>query len=329
MVGFETFYETANICRSDFSLTRFEDGGRSYTIKLLFGVHVTEKKQKQVSVTVLLPAYNEELAIADTIGKIKTLYPDFEILVVDDGSTDSTMRAAMEAGANVWPHPYNIGNGAAVKSGLRCAKGQWIVMMDADGQHQPEDIARLLKYKDEFDMVVGARTGKSETALHRDVANKIYNWFASYVTKFKVRDLTSGFRLVRAETARQYIYLLPNTFSYPSTLTMAYLRSGLSLKYLPIETKVRKGKSKIKLLNDGFRFLIIISKIATLFSPLRVFWPISFSLFFMGLCYYFYTFASQGRFTNMSALLFSSALIIFMMGLVSEQISQMRYDRIK
>jgi glycosyltransferase involved in cell wall biosynthesis len=290
-----------------------------------------EKKQfnSSVSVTVLLPAYNEEQAIVATIQRIKELHPDFEILVVDDGSTDKTMQAAMDAGANVWPHPYNIGNGAAIKTGLRCVQGDWVVMMDADGQHKPEDIAKLLDYRDRFDMVVGARSSGSETALHRDIANKLYNWFASYVTKFEVKDLTSGFRLMKTEVARQYIYLLPNTFSYPSTLTMAYLRSGRSVKYVPIQTLARKGKSKIKLLSDGIRFLLIISKVATLFSPLRVFLPISAFLFGTGVLYYTYTFLTASRFSNMSALLFSSSLIIFMMGLISEQISQMRYDRIE
>lgn len=287
-----------------------------------------EQKTKY-EVTVLLPAYNEEGVIGATIEKIRALHPDFEILVVDDGSTDNTLHEAMAAGANVWPHPYNIGNGAAVKSGLRCAQGEWVVMMDADGQHQPEDIARLLEYRDAFDMVVGARTKTSETSAHRDLANWFYNQFASYVTRFNVEDLTSGFRLVRLSVAKQFIYLLPNTFSYPSTLTLGYLRSGRSVKYIPIQTKARTGKSKIKLIKDGTRFFLIITKIATLFSPFRVFLPMSFAFFVVGACYYAYTFFTHGRFTNMSALLFNSAIIIFMIGLVAEQISQMRYDRVE
>lgn len=286
-------------------------------------------ERKSVPVTVLMPAYNEELAVGDTIKKVKDLYPDFEVLVIDDGSSDGTLKAAMDAGANVWPHPYNIGNGAAVKSGLRVAKGEWVVLMDADGQHQPEDIEKLLAFKDEYDMVVGARKRGSETSFHRDLANIIYNKFASYVTRFNVQDLTSGFRLVRTSVARRFIYLLPNTFSYPSTITMAYLRSGRSVKYVPIQTLSRKGKSKIKLLSDGVRFLLIISRVATLFSPLRVFLPISVGLFLTGTFYYLYTFINFGRFTNMSALLFSSSLIVFLMGLISEQISQMRYDRVE
>ncbi len=285
--------------------------------------------KSKVDVTVLIPAFNEEKSIGNTVRHIKELHPDFEVLVIDDGSTDKTMQVAMDAGANVWPHPYNIGNGAAIKSGLRVAKGEWIIMMDADSQHNPEDIGRLLEYKEHYDMVIGARTKKSDTALHRDLANYFYNKFATYVTKFKIEDLTSGFRLVRKSTAGQYIYLLPNTFSYPTTLTMSYLRSGRSIKYLPIEVKKRVGKSNIKLIEDGIRFFLIISKVATLFSPFRIFLPISFFLFFTGIGYYCFTFFTQGRFTNMSALLISTSVIAFMIGLVSEQIAQLRYDRIQ
>jgi glycosyltransferase involved in cell wall biosynthesis len=283
--------------------------------------------KKYIPVTILMPAYNEEQSIGKTVHKVKELYPDFEVLVIDDGSTDNTMQVAMNAGANVWPHPYNIGNGAAIKSGLRVAQGEWVLMMDADGQHAPEDIGRLLEFKDQYDMVIGARTKKSDTALHRDLANYIYNKFASYVTKFKIKDLTSGFRLVRKSTANQYIYLLPNTFSYPTTLTMSYLRSGRSIKYIPIEVRKRVGSSKVRLVEDGIRFFLIISKVATLFSPFRIFLPMSFFLFCVGLSYYCFTFVTQGRFTNMSALLLSTSIIVFMIGLVSEQISQLKYDR--
>jgi glycosyltransferase involved in cell wall biosynthesis len=286
-------------------------------------------QKKKWEVTILLPAFNEEGIIGSTIRKIKELHPDFEILVVDDGSTDNTLKEAMDAGANVWPHPYNIGNGAAIKTGLRVAKGEWIIMMDADSQHNPEDISRLLEHKDHYDMVIGARTKKSETSLHRDVANYFYNKFATYVTKFKIDDLTSGFRLVKKSTAGQYINLLPNTFSYPTTLTMSYLRSGRSVKYISIEVKKRVGSSKIKLVEDGIRFFLIISKIATLFSPFRIFLPISVFLFCIGIAYYCYTFFTQGRFTNMSALLISTSIIVFMIGLVSEQISQLRYDKVE
>ncbi len=284
---------------------------------------------KRPRVTVVLPAYNEEKVVGDTVRRIKKLYPDFEVLVVDDGSTDKTMQVALDAGANVWPHPYNIGNGAAVKTGLRIAQGEWIVLMDADGQHDPEDIATLIKYTEKYEMVVGARTTDSQTKLHRNLANKVYNAFASYVTRFKIEDLTSGFRVMRKSTVDQYIYLLPNTFSYPSTITMAYLRSGRSVKYVPITTKYRVGKSKIKLFRDGARFLLIITKIATLFAPLRIFLPVSFTFFLTGISYYAFTFLTMGRFTNMSALLLNTSVIIFMIGLVSEQVTQLKYNRTK
>jgi glycosyltransferase involved in cell wall biosynthesis len=284
---------------------------------------------RKPAVTVVLPAFNEAEVVGETVKRIRELHPDFEVLVVDDGSTDSTMQAAMDAGANVWPHPYNMGNGAAVKSGLRAARGDYVVLMDADGQHDPADIARLLEYADRFDMVVGARTKASKTKAHRNLANGIYNRFASYVTKFKIEDLTSGFRVMRRSTVEQYIYLLPNTFSYPSTITMAYLRSGRSVAYVPIETARRVGKSKIKLVRDGTRFLLIITKIATLFAPLRIFMPVSLVFFLLGLGYYAFTYLTQGRFTNMSALLLNSAVIVFLIGLVSEQVTQLKYERTK
>jgi glycosyltransferase involved in cell wall biosynthesis len=291
--------------------------------------NVMDTTSGSVEVTILLPAYNEEQSIGNTIREIKKLHPDYEIFVVDDGSTDRTQEEAVKAGANVWKHPHNIGNGAAIKTGLRYASGEWVLMMDADGQHKPADIVKLLEYRDNYDMVVGARTRGSRTSWHRDLANFIYNWLASYVTKFKIEDLTSGFRLVKNDRISKFIYLLPNTFSYPSTITMAYLRSGLSIKYIPIQTLARKGKSKIKLFQDGIRFFLIITKIATLFSPFRVFLPVSLIFFITGLSYYLFTYITQHRFTNMSMLLLSSSVIIFMMGLISEQISQLRYDRVE
>lgn len=289
---------------------------------------MTESASKP-KITVILPAYNEERIVGETVRTIKELHPDFEVLVVDDGSTDNTMQAAMDAGANVWPHPYNIGNGAAVKSGIRAANGDWVILMDADGQHKPKDISKLLEHRDVFDMVVGARTKKSKSSMQRRWANAIYNRFASYMTNFRIEDLTSGFRLMRKETLEQYLYLLPNTFSYPSTITMAYLRSGRSVKYIPIVTEERVGKSKIKIFRDGARFFLIIAKVATLFSPMRVFLPVSLLFLLMGLCYYAFTFFTQGRFTNMSALLLNSSVIVFLIGLVSEQITQLQYDKTK
>ena len=282
----------------------------------------------KTEVSIIIPAYNEAQTIGDIVSRIRALYPDFEIIVVNDGSTDDTAVIAEEAGATVYSHPYNIGNGAAIKSGIRAASGDILVFMDADFQHNPEDIETMLNNFPEYDMVVGARSNKDQTSLGRAIGNKIYNWLASYVAKFEVQDLTSGFRAIKADVAKQFIYLLPNSYSYPATLTLAVLRTGRALKYIPITVKFRRaGKSNINIFKDGVRFFMIIVKICTLFSPFRIFLPVSFIMFCLGLFYYMYTYFTAGRFTNMSALLFTTSIIIFMMGLISDQICQMRFDR--
>ena len=279
-------------------------------------------------VSVIIPVYNEGKAIADLVSKIKTCYPDFDILVIDDGSIDNTADAAQTAGARVYSHPYNIGNGAAVKSGIRVADGDILVFLDGDGQHDPEDIAELLRYLPQFDMVVGARSMGDQASVGRALGNKLYNWFASYVAKFSIKDLTSGLRAVKSTVARNFLYLLPNTYSYPTTLTLGVLRSGMSVKYIPIKTRKRKsGKSNIKMVHDGVRFFMIITKICTLYSPMRVFLPVSFVIFMLGVINYIYTYLTRSRFTNMSVFMFVTAIIIFMMSLISEQICQMRFER--
>ena len=281
-----------------------------------------------MNVSIVIPAYNEEAIIGQTVARIHSLYPDFETIVVDDGSTDNTAHKAREAGAKVFRHPYNIGNGAAVKTGIRNASGDLIVLIDGDGQHDPADIARLLEESDHYDLVVGARHGSSQTSLGRRIANWCYNCMASYVAKFPIKDLTSGFRIFHRDTVLKYLYLFPNTFSYPTTSTLTYLRSGYTVKYIPIRQHKRVGKSKIKLLEDGSRFILIILRIATLFSPMRIFLPVSTFFLLTGLGYYMYTFLTSNRFTNMSALLLSVGIMVFLLGLVSEQITQMRYDRV-
>ncbi|MEA3547367.1 MAG: glycosyltransferase family 2 protein, partial [Thermodesulfobacteriota bacterium] len=203
-----------------------------------------------MNVSIVIPAYNEEAVIGQTVARIRSLYPDFETIVVDDGSTDNTAHKAREAGAKVFQHPYNIGNGAAVKTGIRKASGDLVVLMDGDGQHDPADIARLLEKSDHYDLVVGARHGSSQTSLGRRVANWFYNCLASYVAKFPIKDLTSGFRVFHRDTVLKYLYLFPNTFSYPTTSTLTYLRSGFTVKYIPIRQHKRVGKSKIKLMED-------------------------------------------------------------------------------
>ena len=279
-------------------------------------------------VTVIIPAYNEAGIIGNIISELISLYPDFDVIVINDGSTDNTAAEAQRAGAKVFSHPYNIGNGAAVKSGIRVAGGDIFVFMDGDGQHDPEDIAELLRYFPQFDMVVGARSMGDQASLGRALGNKAYNWFASYVAKFPIKDLTSGFRAVKSNIAKSFVYLLPNTYSYPATITLGALRGGMSVKYVPIKMRKRKtGKSNIKLIQDGVRFFMIITRICTLYSPMRVFLPVSFTMFLLGVTNYIYTYLVRSRFTNMSVFLFVTAIIIFMMSLISEQICQMRFER--
>jgi len=287
------------------------------------------REQWNMNVSIIIPAYNEELALTALINGIRQNVPDAEIIVVDDGSTDATAETAGQAGARVISHPYKIGNGAAIKTGMRHATGETIVFMDGDGQHDPADLPALLGQADNYDMVVGARSRKAHANILRLFANMLYNFLACYVTKFKIKDLTSGFRVVKRDTALRYLCLLPNTFSYPTTITLSFLRSGRSIFYVPITVHQRIGTSKIKLLRDGFRFLLIIIKITTLYSPLHVFLPLSALLFLMGIANYIYTYFSSNSFTNMSAMCIISSLMIFLMGLISEQITQMRYDRIE
>lgn len=279
-----------------------------------------------MKVSVVLPAKNESGAIGDTVKKIHALGIVNEILVINDGSTDSTMQVAKQAGAIVISHPYSKGNGAAIKTGARHAIGDVIVFMDADGQHDPEDIPRLLdEINQGYDLVVGARQKGSQASVGRGLANSLYNNLASYMTEQKVEDLTSGFRAVRAEKFREFLYLLPNGFSYPTTSTMAFFRAGYSVTYVPIHAAKRIGKSHIQPLKDGVRFFLIIFKIATLFSPLKMFLPIAVILFLMATGWYGYTLYEFHRFTNMSALLYTGSVMIFLMGLISEQITALMY----
>ena len=279
--------------------------------------------------SVILPAKNESVGLAKTLPAIAQHHPDAEIIVVDDGSTDDTANIAREHGATVISSPYSMGNGAAIKRGARAASGELLVFMDADGQHNPADINKLLVKLDEgYDMVVGARDGSGQANFHRGLANTFYNWLASHMTGHKVEDLTSGFRAVRAEKFREFLHLLPNGFSYPTTSTMAFFRSAYPVAYVPIDVAKRVGTaSHIRPIKDGIRFLLIIFKIATLYAPLKLFGPTAITFFLIGVGYYGYTFATQGRFTNMSTLLFSAAVIIFLIGLVSEQITNLTYRR--
>jgi glycosyltransferase involved in cell wall biosynthesis len=285
-----------------------------------------------VIVTILLPAFDEAQVIRDVISGIHNVMRetglDYEVVVVDDGSQDGTGELAAKAGARVIRHAYNMGNGAAVKAGIRAARGDITVIIDADGQHDPHDIPRLLSDMTNYGMVVGARTRASQTDWHRDAANAVFNLLASYVTGRPIPDLTSGFRAIHTPLARQFAYLLPNTFSYPTTITLALLRAGHCVAYVPITTAKRAGKSKIKLLQDGVRFLLIIFRITTLFSPLKIFLPVSLSMIGLGVAWYLFTLLTYGpKMPPASVILILSGLFCFLMGLISEQIAQLRFDR--
>ena len=281
------------------------------------------------TISIVIPARNEAGGLRHLLPKLEMLNPACEVIVVDDGSDDDTASACASAGVRVIRHQYPMGNGAAIKTGARAAKGDFIVFMDADGQHQPEDISSLLqKLSEGYDMVVGARQAGSHAGTHRAVANDFFSHAASWMVRHTIEDLTSGFRVVNAKRFRQFLYLLPNGFSYPTTITMSFFRAGYCVAYVPIHTPRRIGKSHIRPIRDGVRFLMIIIKIGTLFSPLRLFLPVSAAFFFTGLGYYLYTFLSSGRFTNMSALMFISSILTFLIGIVSEQISALHYKDI-
>ena len=276
----------------------------------------------------ILPAKNEAEGLRRTLPGLRGLLGDAEVIVVDDGSTDETAAVAREHGALVLGAPYSMGNGAAIKRGARAARGELLVFLDADGQHNAELIPRLLARLDQgYDMVVGARGWDGQASVGRGLANGLYNRVASIMTGFLVADLTSGFRVVRADKFKEFLHLLPNGFSYPTTITMAFFRSAYAVAYEPIPVAARIGKSHIRPLRDGLRFLLIIFKIATLYSPLKLFAPAAVVFALLGLCNYIYTFLSEGRFTNMSALLLSAAVIIFLIGLVSEQITSLTYRK--
>ncbi|MFK5895271.1 MAG: glycosyltransferase family 2 protein [Pseudomonadota bacterium] len=280
----------------------------------------------QKNISIIIPAKNEAKNLSILLPKLKKLHPEITINIVNDGSTDNTVEICQKFKVNIISHPYSKGNGAAIKTGARSIKSDIIIFMDADGQHKPEDISCLLKKLDSgYDMVIGARSSSSQASLLRRIANGFYNKLASFMTGFKIDDLTSGFRAVKRDKFIKFLYLLPNGFSYPTTCTMAFFRSGFSVAYVPIIAAQREGKSHISLLKDGLKFLTIILKIGALFSPMRLFLPISSALFITGLSYYGYTFITEHRFTNMSGLLFSSSLIIFLMGILSEQISALHY----
>lgn len=278
--------------------------------------------------SIVLPSRNEAPSLDVLLPRLMGLYPEAEIIVVSDGSTDATESIAHKCGVKLVRNAYSMGNGAAIKAGARNSTGDLLVFMDADGQHRPEEIAKLIDKIDQgYDMVVGARDGAGQANYHRSLANAFYNRLASWMVGHNVRDLTSGFRVVRREKFMEFLYLLPNGFSYPTTITMAFFRAGYAVTYEPIDVQPRMQgtESHIRLWRDGVRFLLIIFKIGTLYSPLKLFAPVALAHAMIGLAYYVYSFLSFGRLSLATIFLLSASFTIFLIGLVSEQITQLMY----
>ncbi len=282
---------------------------------------------ERAATSIVIPAYNEEAAIGPLVEALGGAGPWHEILVVDDGSADQTAARAGAAGATVVRHPYNKGNGASVKTGIRHATGEYVLIIDGDGQHRAGDAARLVSFLGEYDLVIGARSLGTQATQARLLGNSALNWLASYLTGRHVPDLTSGFRGARRTCLREFLHLLPNGFSTPTTTTLAFIKAGYNVHFEPIEADTRVGKSKIKFVRDGLKFLLIAFKIVTLFSPLRIFFPISLAAFMAGSAYAAWTIATQSHVTNSSVLLIMLAVIVFLVGLVSEQIAALRFER--
>jgi glycosyltransferase involved in cell wall biosynthesis len=278
------------------------------------------------STSIVIPAFNEADAVGALVTSLRSAAPWLEILVVDDGSIDDTGVQAAAAGARVVRHPYNKGNGAAVKTGIRHATGDFVLIMDADGQHQPADAARLVSHLDAYDLVVGARSPQTQANAIRRAGNDLLNGVAGYLTEQRIPDLTSGFRAARRGCLLEFLHLLPNGFSTPTTTTLAFMKAGYSVRFEPIDAAPRSGSSKIRLGSDGVRFLLILLKVITIFSPLRIFVPISALSFAVGAAYALWTVATQSHITNSSVLLILFSVVIFLVGLVSEQISSLRFE---
>jgi glycosyltransferase involved in cell wall biosynthesis len=276
--------------------------------------------------SIVIPAFNEADTVAAVVSGLRAAAPWHEIIVVDDGSTDDTGARAAQAGARVARHPYNKGNGAAVKTGIRQASGAFVLIADADGQHRPADALRLVSHLDAFDLVVGARAPHTQASAARRIGNAALNAIASFLTEQSIPDLTSGFRVARREYLVEFLHLLPNTFSTPTTTTLAFIKAGYSVKFESVEAAVRSGSSKIRLGADGVRFLLILLKVITIFSPLRIFLPVSAASFLVGSAYAVWTILTQSHVTNSSVLLILLSVVIFLVGLISEQISSLRFE---
>ena len=285
-----------------------------------------ESTHGPAATSIVIPAFNEAASIGAVVRDLEAAAPWHEIVVVDDGSTDQTGSEAVAAGARVIRHPYNKGNGAAVKTGIRQTTGAFVLIIDADGQHDPADAARLVSHLGAYDLVVGARSSGSQATASRRLGNALLNGIASFLTEQRIPDLTSGFRAARRECLVEFLHLLPNGFSTPTTTTMAFMKAGYSVRFEPVDAAQRQGASKIRLGADGLQFFLILLKVITIFSPLRIFLPISVAAFLVGAAYAAWTIATQSHVTNSSVLLILLSVVIFLVGLISEQVSSLRFE---
>lgn len=282
------------------------------------------------TLSIVIPAYNEAAGIRAVLNRVCRDYPDAEIIVVDDGSADGTGDQLQGLPVRVVRHPYNKGNGASVKTGIRAAHGDYVLLLDADGQQEPADIGTLLIHTGVYDLIVGARTKASQQNRIRAAGNGALERVASYLAGTRIPDLTSGFRVFRRAVILEFIHLLPNRYSYPTTSTLAFLKAGYNVTFVPIVANKRQGgKSGQKLLQNGVRFILIILRMITLFSPMKIFAPLALILFLLGTGYGIYTAATEVHVTNSTVLLCLTSIIIFLMGLISEQIAALRFERVE
>ena len=288
-----------------------------------------DSNELAIPLSIILPARNEARSLEILLPELKQAFPEAEVLVVDDGSDDDTASICQQHGCNRVANPYRMGNGAAIKRGARAARGTVLAMIDADGQHTVQHLKRLWErfQSEDLDMVVGSRRGCDHASLFRRFGNFTFNRIASWMTGQKITDLTSGLRICRADRFREFLHLLPNGFSYPTTSTMAFFRSGYTVAYEPIDVRQREGRSHLKIWREGARFLVIIFKIGVLYSPLKLFLPVSVFLFAAATMLYAYTYLTEARFTNMSALLYMTSLLTFLIGMVSEQVTALMFAR--
>jgi glycosyltransferase involved in cell wall biosynthesis len=293
---------------------------------LIAGALLTPAHGEPTRTSVIIPVFNEGAAIADVVRRLRATAPWAEIIVIDDGSTDDTREHAATAGASVIRHPYNKGNGAAVKTGIRHASGDWVLIIDGDGQHDPADAVRLVRHLGEYDLVVGARSRASQATSARRIGNDVLNAMAGYLAERDIPDLTSGFRAARRRCLLEFLHLLPNGFSTPTTTTLAFLRAGYNVRFEPIEARQRSGESKIRLASDGPKFFLILLKVITIFSPLKIFLPLSIGTFVLGVVYGLGNYALYARIPNGAVILLVFAVMVFLVGLVSEQIAMLRFQ---